>query len=173
MAVKFEDYSIKVKAAINDASIAWLYETASDIASEAKQTASGGDDTMNQVRRSYSPKVNEAKGEAQVGSELEGALWEEFGTGEYADTSKNGGKKGREGWWVYIKGQESKGGGKIHRTKEDAEEAANYLRTEKHLNAYVTKGRRPNYTLENAFDAVRPGAIADLNKKLKEMEKRK
>ena len=173
MAVKFEDYSVKVKAAINDTTIQWLYETASDVASEAKQTATGGDDTMNQVRRSYAYVVNEGKGEAQIGSSLEGAFWEEFGTGEYADTGKNGGKKGREGWWVYIKGQESRGGGKIHRTKEEAEDAANYLRTEKNLNAYVTKGRRPNYTLENAFKSTMPEALTDLNKMLKEMEKRK
>lgn len=173
MAVRFEDYSVKVNAALNSATLQWLYETATDVASEAKQTATGGDDAMNQVRRSYAYVVNEGKGEAQIGSSLEGAFWEEFGTGEYADTGKNGGKKGREGWWVYIKGQESRGGGKIHRTKEEAEDAANYLRTEKNLNAYVTKGRRPNYTLENAFKSTMPEALADLNKMLKEMEKRK
>ena len=173
MAVKFEDYSIKVKAALNSTTIQWLYETATDIASEAKQTASGGDDAMNQVRRSYAYTVDESKGEAKVGNPLEGAYWEEFGTGEYADTSKNGGRKGRAGYWIYSRGQPSMGGGKTYKTKQEAYDMAAYIRAKYRKSAVVTSGRKPNYTLEKAFDHVRPNAIANLNDDLKEMEKRK
>ena len=53
--------------------------------------------------------VDEGKDESTVavGSDLENAIWEEFGTGEYA---LHGG--GRKGGWVY----KSKKDGKYHHT---------------------------------------------------------
>lgn len=170
MAVKFVDNSIKVKAALNDTTIAWLYTWASEIEAQAKRNTSTAEWTSaerSQLRGSYKHRVDESKGEASIGTPLEQGYWEEWGTGEYAAH-----KDGRKGWWVYIEGQASKGGGKSYSTKEEAEAAANYLRTEKHLNAHVTNGRKPNYTLENAFKQTKPLAIADLKNKLKEkMEK--
>ena len=40
--------------------------------------------------------MDESKGEAHVGSPLENAIWEEFGTGEYALNDN-----GRKGGWHY------------------------------------------------------------------------
>lgn len=50
-----------------------------------------------QLRNSWKNVVDETNGEAIIGSPLENAIWEEFGTGEYA---VNG--DGRQGGWVYV-----------------------------------------------------------------------
>ncbi|MGN0621352.1 MAG: hypothetical protein ACI4I9_05755, partial [Porcipelethomonas sp.] len=79
--VIFVDNSINVKAALNDAAIKWLYEAALLIESQTK------DNTMadkSQLKNSWTHIVDELKQEAIVGSPLENAVWEEFGTGEYA-----------------------------------------------------------------------------------------
>lgn len=160
MAVEFQDFSFEVKAALNDISIGWLYETANEITSQAKRNCSTGEEYSNQLRGSYSNNVDESKGQATIGSPLEQAFWEEFGTGAYADTSKNGGRPGRKGWWVYsdvVKGN----GGKV-RTEAQAKAIAASDPT-----LHATNGREPNYTLEKAFTTVKPKAIAHLEEQLK------
>lgn len=161
--VEFKDFSIDVKAAMNSTTIAWLHETANEVTSQAQRNCVMEDDAGKQLKGSYKNVVDDGKGEAQVGSPLESAYWEEWGTGEYAAH-----KDGRKGWWVYIKGQASKGGGKSYRTKEEAEEAAAFLRGAKKLDAMVTNGRRPNYTLEKSFESTKNPAIAQLERMLKE-----
>ena len=170
MAVKLEDYSLKVKAAINDTTIAWLHEWAGEITSHAIRNCSTDQDYSNDLRQSYKNVIDEAQGKATIGSPMEQAFWEEFGTGEHADTGKNGGKPGRPGWWVYIAGGSGyKGDTNHYATRKDAERAAAFLRNVKKLDAMVTNGRDPNYTLENAFKANRNKAEADLERRLKEM----
>ena len=160
MAVVFKDFSFEVKAALNEKSIAWLYETANEITSQAKRNCSTGEEYSEQLKGSYSNSVNEAKGEAQIGSPLEQAFWEEFGTGSYADMSKNGGKPGRQGWWVYKDGYKGKGGKILTERQAKAMAAGDPT-------VHATNGREPNYTLEKAFKTVKPKAIAQLEKKLK------
>ena len=94
MAIKLENNSIKVKAALNDAIIAALYEAAGAIQGAAQRNSRV--DTS-QLRGSWSYTVDESAGEATIGSPLENAIWEEFGTGEYA---VNG--DGRKGGWFYV-----------------------------------------------------------------------
>lgn len=93
MAVKFEDNSIQVKAAINDAAIAFLHEVSELMKT---QVARNSRVKSGELKNSWSYVVDESKGEAQIGSPLENAIWEEFGTGEYA---VNG--DGRKGGWLY------------------------------------------------------------------------
>lgn len=161
--VEFKDFSIDVKAALNDTSIAWLHETANEVQAQAQRNCKMEDDAGKRLKGSYRNVVDEGKGAAQVGTPLEEGYWEEWGTGEYAAHGD-----GRKGWWVYIQGQASQGGGQSYHTKEEAEEAAAFLRRVKHLDAVVTNGRRPNYTLEKSFEAVKNPAIAQLERMLKE-----
>lgn len=164
--VEFQDFSIDVKAALNDASINWLRETANEVASQADRNTSKEGWTKSersQLRESYKSVVDESKGQAQVGTPLEQGYWEEWGTGEYAAHGD-----GRKGWWIYTPGQKSMGGGRSYATKEDAEKMAAYIRKKYHKEAVVTNGRRPNYTLEKSFEAVKNPAIAELERKLKE-----
>lgn len=81
MALEFEDYSIEVKAALNEAVIAFLHEAAGEIESQVKRNTPV--DT-GQLKGSWDYKVYEHKGEAVIGSPLENAIWNEFGTGQYA-----------------------------------------------------------------------------------------
>lgn len=160
MAVEFKDFSIEVKAALNDVSIAWLYETANEITSQAKRNCSTGEEYSNQLRGSYDNHVDESKGQATVGSPLEQAFWEEYGTGAYADTSKNGGRPGRKGWWVYKDGYTGKGGKILTERQAKAMAAGDPT-------VHATNGREPNYTLEKAFTVTKPKAIAHLEEQLK------
>lgn len=166
MAVHFEDFSFDVKAKINESTIAWLYETANEIESQAKRICQLDDESGGkQLKGSYDSQVDEGKGEAKIGSPLESAFWEEWGTGEYAAHGD-----GRKGWWIYIPGQASMGGGQTYATKEEAEKMAAYIRAAYDKEVIVTNGRQPNYTLEKAFKKTEPKAKARLESILKEME---
>lgn len=160
--VEFQDFSMEVKAELNDATIAWLYEWASEIEAHAKRNCSRGESYSNQLRGAYNHSVNEAKGEAKIGNTMEQAFWEEFGTGEHADTTKNGGKKGRQGWWVYKDGYTGKGGAVL------TEAEAKAIAASSDGSVHATNGRKPNYTLEKAYTANREKAKKDLERILGE-----
>lgn len=169
--VKFQDFSFKVKADLNEVSINWLDETGFAIASHAQRNCKTDyEDGGKQLKGSYKHEVNESAGEVQIGSPLEAAYWEEFGTGEYADTHKNGGKPGRQGWWVYTPDDEGPEGYKSHTYYDEMEAMmmAAWIQARYGKRAYVSNGQRPNYTLENAFHAIENPARAQLQSKLKE-----
>lgn len=103
MSVQFEDNSLRVKAALNTATIKWLYEASGELETQVKKNTKV--DTGDLIN-SWTYKVDESKGEACIGSPLENAIWEEFGTGQYALHGN-----GRKTAWVYKDGK-----GKWHRT---------------------------------------------------------
>lgn len=103
MPVDFRDNRMQVKAALNKAVVAGLYTAAGEIEARVKRNTRV--DT-GQTKNSWRYEVNESAGEATIGNPLENAIWEEFGTGEYAL-----GGNGRKGGWSY-KDQK----GKWHRT---------------------------------------------------------
>lgn len=103
MAVKFTNNSAKVKAALDDAVIAYLHEAGGELEAQVKRNSRVG---SGQLKNSWTYEVDESKGETTVGSPLENAIWEEFGTGEYALHGD-----GRKGGWYY---QDEKG--KWHHT---------------------------------------------------------
>lgn len=103
MSVEFKDNSLKVKAALNEKTIAWLHEAAGEIESQSKRNTRV--DT-GQLKNSWANTVDESNGTATVGSPLENAVWEEFGTGEYALHGD-----GRKTAWTYKDRK-----GKWHRT---------------------------------------------------------
>ena len=91
--ITFRDNAILVKQALRNALNTWLEESAYAIESQAKENTAV--DT-GQTKNAWTHTVNTSKGEALVGNPLENAVWEEFGTGEYA---LNG--NGRKDGWVY------------------------------------------------------------------------
>jgi hypothetical protein len=155
MAVKFIDHSIEVKAALNDATIKKLHEAANAVKSHAQRNCTMRSEDSGRLAESYRADVDESAGKAQIGTPMEEGFWEEFGTGTHADTKKNGGKRGREGWWIYTPDSEGPEGYKsnVYPTKEDAEIMAAYIRAKYKHDAVVTNGRKPSYTLEKAFIA--------------------
>lgn len=102
--VQFEDNRIEVKGLLEDAAIAFLHEAAEEVQAQAARNARV---STGQTRGSYEYNVDEGALEAEIGSNLENAIWEEFGTGEYA---LNG--DGRKGGWVYRDAK-----GEFHRTR--------------------------------------------------------
>ncbi len=94
MSVQFFDYSVQVKNTIRETAIAFLHEAAGELVS---QTARNSRVKTGQTKRSWRYIVDERELRADVGSPLENAIWEEFGTGEYAL-----GGDGRKGGWYYV-----------------------------------------------------------------------
>jgi hypothetical protein len=163
--VEFFDFSSDVTAAVESALIAGLHEAAGELEDmtidNSRQGHSYGDIRATAL---WKHQVNEGVKEAQVGSQHEAAYWEEFGTGEHALHGD-----GRKGWWVYVEGQDSGTGGKSYSTKEEAEEAAEFLRKVKKLDAYATNGIDPNRPLHRAFKSGKKVVEAIFAEKLKGM----
>lgn len=93
MGVEFKDYTIKVKSAIGDGINIVLEECAGELESQVKRNSRV--DT-GKTKNSFQHKVDTDAHVAYVGSPDENAIWEEFGTGEFA---RNG--NGRKGGWAY------------------------------------------------------------------------
>ena len=89
MAVEFEDYSIRATEALNEGALQGLRKAAAEI---KKQAADNSRVATGQLRKSWDYTVDEVAYEATIGSPLENAIWEEFGTGEWA--AHGDGRKG-------------------------------------------------------------------------------
>lgn len=93
MAVEFHDYTIQVKNAIDDKINIVLEECAGEVESQVKRNTRV--DT-GKTKNSWRHKVVDSEHTAYIGSDYENAIWEEFGTGEYAIEGN-----GRKGGWAY------------------------------------------------------------------------
>ena len=163
--VEFIDFSAEVIEGMEAALIAGLHEAAGELeAMTVRNSRQGHKYGSLQATALWDKMVDEASLTAMVGSPHEAGYWEEFGTGSHA---LNG--DGRKGWWVYVEGQESGKGGKSYSSKAEAEEAAEFLRKVKGLDAYATNGIDPNRPLHRAFQAGEPIVQAILGDKLKGM----
>lgn len=93
--IKFNDFSIEVIAAIEKLAQSSLEEVAGELESQIKRNTAV---KTGQTKNSWSHRVTKSGNEhiATIGSTMENAIWEEFGTGEYA---LNG--NGRKGGWFY------------------------------------------------------------------------
>ena len=103
--IKFEDYSDKVINAINREVLNALEEASGELEGQVKSNTK---EKTSKTKNSWNHVVNEDKYEAYIGSNYENAIWEEFGTGIYAQNG-NGRK---DVPWVYQDED-----GKWHRTK--------------------------------------------------------
>ena len=162
MPVKFHDFSIDVQVELDEVTTKWLYEASSEIKSQAQRNCNSKSDFYTRLKGSYATKVDEGKGTADIGSPLQEAFWEEWGTGEYAAHGD-----GRKGWWVYVKDGPTGNGGKSYATEDEAKAVAARMR-KSGLDAYHTNGREPNYTLEHAFDRTKNPVINLLKQMLNE-----
>lgn len=145
MSIQFEDNRVQVKAAIDNAISAFLHEAGGEI--QARTVRNSRTDT-GQTKGSYEYKVNESARECQIGSNLENAIWEEFGTGEYA--LKGNGRKGA--WYVpvdtYTGSKKPTYNGKV---------VIVYGKNGKKF--YKTNGKTPNRPLDNAFKSLKTKLI--------------
>lgn len=106
--IEFKDYSIEVKNALKNLAYKAVEEACGELESQTKQnTAVDTGQTKNAWTHIVKASNDETTG--TVGNPLENAIWEEFGTGEYA---LNG--DGRKGGWFY---EDAKGVGHFTRGK--------------------------------------------------------
>lgn len=143
--VEFQDFSMEVKGSMEEACIAFLYEAAGELKSQAQRNTKMGAKDGFDVKGTWDYKVDEGKKTADIGNPLEASYWEELGTGEYALNHD-----GRKGWWVYVEGQSNHPSSQPIRTQQEAEDVAAFLRSEG-LPAHATNGRPPNRPLHKAF----------------------
>lgn len=148
--VEFTDNSVKVKAELNKAIVAFLREASAEIKTQAERNTPVGESS--QLRRSWDTVVDAGKMQAIVGNTLEYAIYQELGTGEYALEGK-----GRKGYWVYVKDGDT---GKMSKstksyTLAQAKRIMAMLR-KKGLEAYLTKGTRPKRMLYKSFVMWKP-----------------
>lgn len=92
MEIHIEAHDEEVKAEFRQAAIAWLHEACGELASAVRNNQRV---RTGRTRQSWRYVVDEQKLEGCVASDAENAVWEEFGTGEYA--LNGNGRKG--GWW--------------------------------------------------------------------------
>ena len=93
MSVEFQDFSIQVKGKISDRVNAALEECAGELESQTKRNSRVA---TGRTKNSFRHVVDDETHTAYIGSDLENAIREEFGTGEHA---LNG--DGRKGGWRY------------------------------------------------------------------------
>ena len=103
--IKFTDNSIEVIDTIEREILNALEEASGELEAQVKRNTKV---KTGKTKDSWNHKVDESKYEAYVGSNYENAIWEEFGTGIYAQNG-NGRK---DVPWAYQDEQ-----GKWHRTK--------------------------------------------------------
>lgn len=94
--VEFQDFTIQVQGNLENLAMQALEEAAGELESQVKRNTKV--DT-GKTKNSWSHRVTGGKDEykAVVGSDYMNAIYEEFGTGEYALEGN-----GRKGGWVYY-----------------------------------------------------------------------
>lgn len=96
MNIKFIDHSEEVKAAFASLALSSLEEVSGELESQVKQNTAV---KTGETKGSWTHRVT-AQGdvtEGVVGSSRQNAIWEEFGTGDYAINGN-----GRKGGWFYV-----------------------------------------------------------------------
>lgn len=91
--VIFKDFTVQVKAAIDERADAVLEEVAGELESQAARNTRRD---SGQTAGAWAHKVDSGQHMATIGNTMENSIWEEFGTGEYAINGN-----GRKGGWVY------------------------------------------------------------------------
>lgn len=132
--IVFQDNSIQVKNALRTTVLQYLEEASEEIKSAAKANSRADKGHF----RDHWEKVIQGN-EAIIGHPFENAIWEEFGTGEYA--AEGNGRKG--GWYVHGSNLSNKAKSRMQKRMINGEEF------------YFTRGKTPNKTLTRAYDENR------------------
>lgn len=106
----FKDYAPEIQAKLQHAAEAWLEEASGEVETQAMRNTRV--DT-GRTKGSWQHHVDNGNLEATVGSDYENAIWEEFGTGVFAES---GGRtnvpwtyKDQKGEWHKTKGKRGTG----------------------------------------------------------------
>lgn len=156
--VQFTDNSVKVIDAMSDAIHNFLEEAGGEIEAQTVKNSRTGKIGGGQTKGAWAHVVDDSAGTVTIGNPLENAIWDEFGTGEYA---LNGdGRKG--GWYIPI----GSGKGEISQATVDAYGFRVVYGKGGKTYAYTT-GKKPNRALHNAFESKKSSIKARAEKILK------
>lgn len=145
MSVQFEDNRVEVLNAIDDTVWAFLEEAGVELEAQVKRNTKVD---SGQLKGSWKHVVDESKKQVTVGSPLENAIWEEFGTGEYA--VHGDGRKGA--WYVPVE--------KVTGNKKPTFNGEVIVVYGKNGQAfYKTNGKKPKRLLQMAFDSRKNAII--------------
>ena len=146
--IKIVDNSDKVKVELHNIMLKRITEAVLVTQGNIKMLVSSKG--SGQLRDSIDYKVEEqgSKIIGGLGSPLEHAIYNEFGTGEFAENGK-----GRKGYWVYVKGSNGKIKAKDPNKRYTLAQAKFVVKLmrEKGLDAYYTKGMKPKKFMRNGF----------------------
>ena len=96
--VRLFDYTMEVQGVLAELAYRALEESAGELESQVKRnTVVDTGQTKNSWKHRVTGSMMAGEYRAVIGSDYENAIWEEFGTGEYA---LNG--DGRKGGWFYV-----------------------------------------------------------------------
>ena len=137
--IYFEDNTLKVIDACEDAIEAALLECSGEIVSATARKTRVDSGQLKNSWRGETKKTSNGY-EAVMGSPLENAIWEEFGTGEHA--AKGNGRKG--GWLVPAEKLSPKAKSKMKKVIKDGKEY------------YFTRGKMPTRAFQKAYKSVKP-----------------
>lgn len=158
--VQFEDYSDEIAEKFKQVAIAALYEAAGELEAQVKRNTPVD---SGQLKASWQYVVDENKMEATIGSPLEHAIWNEFGTGEYA--LEGNGRKG--GWWIKV-------GSGANEMSQAVAKKYKWKRIRRDKNGNITfvftDGKKPKRTLHNAFETKKAKIQAIIKRKLGELK---
>lgn len=143
--VKFTDNSIEVKSEINKKSLKWLEEIASELESQVIKNSRTDTGVTKNAWKHY---TDEGEGKSYVGNEFENALWEEFGTGEFAIN----GDGRKTAWYAPVEGY-------LGRKKPTYNGKVEIVHGKNGKAYYKTNGKKPNRALTKAFEKVKPKAL--------------
>lgn len=90
--IEYKDYREEVKAKMRDLVIQWLHEACGELEAQTRRNQRV---KTGKTKGSWRYVIDYDKLEGMVGSDSDNAVYEEFGTGEYA--LDGNGRKG--GWW--------------------------------------------------------------------------
>lgn len=154
--VEVKNYLPNIEGKINNAALQWLEETSGELESQAKRNSRVD---FGQTKNSWVHNVNRGMGEAVVGSPLENAIWEEYGTGEYA--AEGNGRKSP--WYVPVEA--------VTGTKKPSYNGQVIIVHGKNGQAYYkTNGKEPQRMLHKAWDSTMPKAEQALTAKIKSIK---
>ena len=159
--VTFTDNSVQVKAELDRALVAFLREASAEVKTQAERFTPVD---SSQLKKHWDTVVDTKQKQAIIGNTLEYAIYQEFGTGEYALEGK-----GRKGYWVFVKDNDT---GNMSRsaksyTLAEAKRIMAYLRS-KGLEAYYTNGVKPKRMLYKSFTMWKPKIVTRARQIFKE-----
>lgn len=156
--VKLTNNMTSLKAGVKKVALKWLKETAGEIEAQTKTNSAVGSAGA-PTKNSWRYQVDSNTMEAVVGSSEINAIYEEYGTGEYAAEGN-----GRSTPW-YVPVENVVG---YKKPSYNGQVIIVYGKNGKKY--YKTNGKQPKKMLHNAWDSVMPKAKKALPAQLKKLK---